>query len=139
MKIRVVTAGPSDVMLSKHAERWLYDWLLRHKIELYEYQPTVLHAKIAVCDGKWFTVGSYNINKLSAYASIELNIDVQNAELAKSVKEIIDLLIQKDCLAITPEMHSKHKNIFRQITRWSSFQLLRLIFFMLTFYYKRKK
>lgn len=139
VKIRVVTAGPSDVMLSKHAERWLYDWLLRHKIELYEYQPTVLHAKIAVCDGKWFTVGSYNINKLSAYASIELNIDVQNAELAKSVKEIIDLLIQKDCLAITPEMHSKHKNIFRQITRWSSFQLLRLIFFMLTFYYKHKK
>lgn len=139
VKIRVITAGPSDVMLSKHAERWLYDWLLRHKIELYEYQPKVLHAKIAVCDGEWFTVGSYNINKLSAYASIELNIDVQNAELAKGVEQTIALIIKKDCTAITPEMHSRHKNILRQLIRWSSYQTLRLIFFLLTFYYKHKK
>ena len=45
--IKVVAAGPSDVLVSKYAERWLYDWLLRNNIQLYEYQPTVLHAKIA--------------------------------------------------------------------------------------------
>lgn len=139
VRIRVIAAGPSDVMLSKHAERWLYDWLLRHSIELYEYQPKVLHAKIAVCDGEWFTVGSYNINKLSAYASIELNIDVQDAILAKDVVQMMDMFIKNDCIAITPETHHKHKNIFSQLIRWSSYQLLRLMFFMLTFYYKRKK
>lgn len=48
----VITVVPSDVMLTKHAERWLYDWLLRNKIELDEYQPVVLHAKVAACDGE---------------------------------------------------------------------------------------
>ena len=68
----------------KNAERWMYDWLLRNNIELYEYQASVLHAKVAVCDGEWATVGSYNINKISAYASIELNLDVRGANFQRS-------------------------------------------------------
>ena len=80
VKIKVITAGPSDIMLAKHAERWMYDWLLRNKIELYEYQPAILHAKVAVCDSEWITIGSYNLNNISAYASIELNLDVHNAD-----------------------------------------------------------
>ena len=50
VKIKVVIAGSSDIMLAKYAERWMYDWLLRNKIELYEYQPAILNAKVAVCE-----------------------------------------------------------------------------------------
>ena len=48
VSVKVIAAGSSDVMLAKHAERWLYDWLLRKGVELYEYQQNVLHGKLAV-------------------------------------------------------------------------------------------
>ncbi|MEJ0105931.1 MAG: phospholipase D-like domain-containing protein [Bacteroidota bacterium] len=59
----------------------MYDWLLRNNIELYEYQASILHAKVAACDDELLTIGSYNINNISAYASIELNLDVRTAGL----------------------------------------------------------
>ena len=139
VKIMVITAGRSDVMLSKHAERWLYDWLLRNKIQLYEYQPAVLHAKIALCDSEWLTIGSYNINNLSAYASIELNVDVINRVFVTEVEKKIQKIIEEDCLPITLDQHLKHKNIFIQLVRWCAYQILRVVLFMLTFYYTQKK
>ncbi|MGE5106412.1 MAG: phospholipase D-like domain-containing protein, partial [Sphingobacteriales bacterium] len=76
IKVKVIMAGLSDVKTAKLAERYMYDWLLRNKVEIYEYQENVLHGKIAVCDSEWMTIGSYNVNDISAYASIELNLDV---------------------------------------------------------------
>lgn len=138
VKIKVIIAGTSDIGLAKHAERWLYDWLLRNKIELYEYQPCILHAKVAVCDSKWATIGSYNINNISAYASIELNLDVDNAAFAGSMQQTLENIIQKDCLAITAEKYIRTKNVFKQFANWSSYILIRVIFYLLTFYYKQK-
>jgi cardiolipin synthase A/B len=138
VKIKVITAGPSDVMLAKYAERWLYDWLLRNKIELYEYQSVVLHAKVAVCDGEWLTIGSYNINNVSAYASIELNLDVHKPDLAASTEELINMIVENHCVPITLKNHVRSKNIFKQFTRWFSYQFIRTVFYLLTFYYKQK-
>ena len=139
VKIKVVIAGSSDIMLAKYAERWMYDWLLRNKIKLYEYQPTILHAKVAVCDSEWLTIGSYNVNNISAYASIELNLDVSNADFAKAVEQILETIIQDECVAITKEVHSQTKNIFRQFIRWCSYQIIRIVYYLLTFYYKQRR
>jgi len=138
VKIKVIVAGISDVAIAKYAERWMYDWLLRNNIELYEYQPTVLHAKIAVCDCEWLTIGSYNINNISAYASIELNLDVYNAAFALQTENKIEEIVKNDCLAITRERHIKSKNIFVQFARWSCYQFIRLTFYLFTFYFKHK-
>ena len=134
--VRVITAGRSDVMLSKYAERWLYDWLLRNKIELYEYQKNILHGKIAVCDDQWITIGSYNINNISTYAGIELNLDVRNAAFAKEVRKTLEEIIINDCVHVTPEHHIKTKNIFKQFVRWFSYQFIRAAFYVFTFYFK---
>ena len=138
VKIKVITAGPSDIMLAKHAERWMYDWLLRNKIELFEYQPAILHAKVAVCDSEWLTVGSYNLNDISAYASIELNLDVRSADLATALEQTMETIIQNECVAITKEEHIQSKNIFLQFIRWCSYQFIRIAFYLLTFYYKQR-
>lgn len=138
VKIKVIVAGISDVAVAKYAERWMYDWLLRNNIELYEYQPTVLHAKIAVCDSEWLTIGSYNLNNISAYASIELNLDVYNAAFALQTENKIEDIIKNDCLAITSERHKQSKNILVQFIRWSSYQFIRLTFYLFTFYFKHK-
>jgi cardiolipin synthase A/B len=135
--IRVIAAGRSDVMLAKHAERWLYDWLLRNGIELYEYQKNILHGKLAVCDDEWMTLGSYNINNISAYASIELNLDVRKPVFVQSVRQTLDTIIAEDCVQITADYHVQTKNIFRQLQRWLSYHAIRLIFYIFTFYYRR--
>ena len=54
----------------------------KNGIEIYEYQPSVLHAKLAVADGRWVTMGSYNVNNISAFANLELNLDVRNRVVA---------------------------------------------------------
>lgn len=138
VKIKVITAGPSDIMLAKYAERWMYDWLLRNKIELFEYQPSILHAKVAVCDSEWLTIGSYNVNNISAYASIELNLDVRSADFAKGVEQVLEIIIQNECVAITKNKHIHTKNIFKQFIRWCSYQFIRIVFYLLTFYFKQR-
>jgi cardiolipin synthase len=139
VRISVVIAGPSDVMIAKHAERWLYDWLLRHQITLYEYQPTVLHAKMAICDEKLVTVGSYNINNISTYASIELNLDILDGQFASSCVERVENIIAHDCKKITLEEHWKAKHPFIQLMRWASYQFIRISFYLLTFFYKQRR
>jgi cardiolipin synthase A/B len=138
VKITVITAGRSDIMLTKHAERFLYNWLLKHQITLYEYQPAILHAKIAVCDEQWLTVGSYNINNISAYASIELNLDVQDAALARQTENLLQQIITKDCLPITPEGFTRTNSVFKRFIRWGAYHIIRVVFYMLTFYYKQR-
>lgn len=138
VRIRVILAGRSDVLLTKPAERWLYDWLLRNNIQLYEYQPSVLHAKLAICDSEWLTIGSYNINDLSAYASIELNLDVHDPSLAIKAEQVVNDITRNDTVRVTLSQHKRTKNMFRQLGRWLSYQFIRVIVNLLTFYYKQR-
>jgi cardiolipin synthase len=136
--IKVIMAGKSDVAIAKYAERWLYDWLLRNHIQLYEFQPNVLHGKIAVSDESLVTIGSYNINNISTYASLEMNIDIKDDGFAKKVKDEMEKIITSDCISITTELHKKRKNSLKQFSRWLSYQTIRFLFFLFTFYFKRK-
>ena len=138
VKIRVITAGRSDVILSKPAERWLYDWLLRNGIELYEYQTNILHSKLAVCDDEWMTIGSYNINSISAYASIELNVDVMDPVFVKKVRQELEAIIAEECICVSADVHAKANNIFKQFIRWFSYQFIRMVVYLFTFYFKQR-
>ena len=136
--VKVIVAGKSDLLVAKNAERFLYDWLLRNNIEIYEYQNNILHGKIAVCDSKWVTIGSYNINDISAYASVELNLDVRNSSFAKKVEQTLHKIILTSCSAITKERHIRSKNVLKQFFRWLSYELFRLTFHAFTFYFRQK-
>ncbi|MEX6690905.1 phospholipase D-like domain-containing protein [Danxiaibacter flavus] len=137
VNIRVITTGISDVHLVKHAERWLYGWLLRKGVEIFEYQKSVLHGKLAVCDDKWMTIGSYNINDISTYASIELNLDVHQPAFSRQTRLELDNIIQKDCIKITAPGYNYTTNIFEQLIRWISYRIFRIVFRVFTFYFKR--
>lgn len=138
VKIKVVLAGLSDVMLAKYAERYIYDWMLRNKIKIYEYQGTVLHGKVAVCDNEWMTIGSYNVNNISAYASIELNLDVHNPSFALKVDQTIEQIIKENCVEITEERLAKTTTIIKRLVRWSSYEIIKLGFYLFTFYFRHK-
>ncbi|HZV45232.1 MAG TPA: phospholipase D-like domain-containing protein [Saprospiraceae bacterium] len=138
IKIKIILAGQSDVMLAKRAERWYYDWLLRNGIELFEYQENILHGKLATADDQWMTIGSYNINDISAYASIELNLEVADPVFAKQTRLMLEKLMLNGCVPITPEKYTRSKNIFKQFINWLSYEVFRVLFFLFTFYFKQR-
>ena len=139
VKIRIITAGLSDIKMAKYAERWLYTWLLRVGVELFEYQENILHGKVAVCDDRWMTIGSYNINNISAYASIELNLDVHSDEFTKEVREKMDVIIQESCIRIIPKDFIKTNSVFKKIGRWLSYQCIRFVLYLFTFYFTKQR
>ncbi len=131
--VQLVLTGISDISLAKYGERYLYDWLLRHHIQIYEYQKNVLHGKIATSDGHWVTVGSYNVNNLSAYASIELNLEVKNELFAKQVEDTLTSIIEEECVQITKESYKREINIIKRILQGVSYNILRFMLVLFTF------
>lgn len=136
--IRIIVAEKSDVKLAKHAERYMYRWMLKRNIKLYEYTKSVLHGKMATRDHKWVTIGSYNVNDISAYASVELNIDVNDPEFATQVQQKLESVLQHDCVLVTEEAFNKKYNIFQRFIQYCSYWLVRIIFYLFTFYFKQK-
>ena len=137
--IKVVLAGISDIALSKYAERYMYRWMLKNNVEIYEYQKTVLHGKMAVCDDQWMTVGSYNLNNLSAYASVELNFDVKDPEFAKTINRRLQTIIDTDCQRITLKKYDKKTGWVEHVAQKLAYYLLRVILFLFTFYFRQKE
>lgn len=138
VKVRVVLAGTSDVAISKHAERYLYRWMLRHNIEIYEYQPTVLHAKVSVVDGDWLTLGSYNINDISTFASVELNLEVRDKDLALQAQREIDRVVREHCVHINTNTFPIKLFSFRQFKQWLAYFSIRLVLNLSTFYFRQE-
>lgn len=139
VRVVVITAGQSDIRISKNAERWLYDWLLRNKVTLYEYQPSVLHAKVAIADDHWMTIGSYNINDISTYVSIELNLDIVDAGFTAKVRDLVEHIMDNDCKKITKEEAAFPKNIFTRFIQWASYRVIRVLIYLFTFYFKQHR
>jgi cardiolipin synthase len=139
VKIQVVLAGTSDVKTAKFAERYLYRWMFRHGISIYEYQPTVLHAKMCIVDSESMTIGSYNINGLSAYASIELNLDVKNERIAGKFEKQVKQIMADDCKVVKADDYVYHLFTPRQLLYWLSYQLMNLVLTVATFYYKQRE
>jgi cardiolipin synthase len=138
VQIKIILAGPCDVRIAKNAERYLYSWMLKNNIEIYEYQPNVLHAKIAVTDGHWITIGSYNINNISAHASIELNLDVRNRLFAQKVQQEMEQIIERDCIRITAENYQATKSFFKTLWQKASYFFIKIMLNLFTFYFKRE-
>lgn len=85
--VRVLLPGENDVPAVQHASRRLYGWLMKQGISLYEWQGTVLHAKTAVIDDRWCTVGTYNMDYRSWRANLEVNVAVEDHGVAAALAE----------------------------------------------------
>lgn len=138
VKIKVILAGKSDIVLSKNAERYLYDWLLKKNIEIYEYQRAVLHAKMSVADEQRVTIGSFNVNNISAYASLELNMDVKSPAFGGYIQEFMNDIMANDCRQITRENYVSSTNFFRKLWQKASYTLVNWITTLFTFYFKQE-
>lgn len=82
VSVKILVPGRSDVPSVWHAGRRRYDHLLTHGVKLYEWLGPNLHAKTAVIDGSWCTVGSYNLDHRSLFQNLEVNLHVLDSEIA---------------------------------------------------------
>ena len=112
--------------------------MLKNKIAIFEYQETVLHAKVATCDGVWTTVGSYNVNNISAYASLELNLDIRDPGFAGITTDMMETIIQDHCKEITPENYLNKVNFFTRVWQRFSYGVFNTVLKLFTFYFRQE-
>jgi cardiolipin synthase len=133
--IKIVLSAESDAPVFKRATNFLYDFILRNNIKIYEYLPSNLHAKVATVDGLWSTIGSYNMNHLSDYGSVEMNADILDKGFAEKFELLLRNIIEKDCRQVTFDEYIHRKTWLFQVTDWFSYQMIRVlmrIMFLLT-------
>lgn len=138
VKIHLVLTGDADVPLAKYAERYLYNRLFRSGIVIYEYLPNVLHGKAGICDNEWATVGSYNLNNISAFASIELNLDVKDNKLVAQFADAVNAIIAEECVQITNYRQGNYPNVVKKLMYYLSYRIIQLLFFLFTFYFTQQ-
>jgi cardiolipin synthase len=128
VRVRIITGAKSDVKISKYARQYLYNWMLGNGVEIYEYQKSVVHAKIAVVDKQWATIGSYDLNNLSLSGNIEMNLDILNGDFATEFQNRLLKIIEQDCILITHSAIIKSNSFIKKPVMWASYQMVRLFF-----------
>lgn len=137
VKIKIILSGVSDLPIVMRATRYLYSSLLKQKIELLEWNKSVLHGKIALVDGEWATIGSFNINHLSSYGSIEMNVEINSSTFSLKLDEHLKHILTQ-CETITFETITSRKGILESIKNWIAYRLVRIALIIMTYIpYKR--
>ena len=94
VRVTVLLQARVEYVLMRHASRALYRQLLDAGVRIFEYHQSFMHAKVAVIDGEWATVGSSNIDPLSLLLAREANVFVRDAafaaELLSSLRRAMD-------------------------------------------------
>lgn len=86
VKVTLLLQGRYEYFMQYYAARPVYGVLLRAGIDIHEYSPSFLHAKVAVVDGRWATVGSSNIDPLSLLLAREANVLIEDRAFAQSLR-----------------------------------------------------
>jgi cardiolipin synthase len=127
VKVRLVLQGKADYQLARFAASALYAELQSRGIRIFEYVPAFLHAKVALVDERWATVGSSNIDPLSLLLNLEANVIVRdfvfNAELAKRFDEAVAVSHEVDVKSSLPLWYGAWR---RAVVAWLAYVYLRV-------------
>ncbi len=87
VRVALLLQGRAEYVLQHYASRALYGPFLDAGIEIHEYQKSYMHAKVAVIDGHWATVGSSNIDPFSLLLAREANVVIEETGFAGELRE----------------------------------------------------
>jgi cardiolipin synthase A/B len=124
-RVQLILAGKSDVPVSQMAARSLYHRLLKAGVEIYEYQPQILHAKLISIDDAVY-VGSSNLDIRSLNLNYELMLRFVNKTVTAETREIFERTL-KYCKKIEPHEWRKTESFWqRWKNRWAHFLVARV-------------
>lgn len=89
--VKIVVPGKhADHTMTRSSGRSAYGDLLKAGVDIYEYEPTMIHAKIAIIDGVWSIAGSTNLDYRSFGINDEVNLAVMNPEVAATLTQAFE-------------------------------------------------
>ncbi len=119
VKVVLLLQGRIEFRFVHYATRAMYDELLAAGIEIYEYQPSILHAKVAVIDKHWATVGSSNIDPTSLHFSREANVVASDHAFAATLHARLDDAIRNGSTRMHPSDLARRAWHQRLLSRWA--------------------
>jgi cardiolipin synthase len=123
--VQLILPGKSDVAVSQLAGRSLYGRFLKAGVQIHEYQPQILHAKLIIADDVVY-VGSANLDPRSLDINYELMIRFENRDMAARARAIVARALAH-CRPITREGWRKSRTIWRRIKqRWAYWLVVRI-------------
>jgi len=93
VRVRLLVQGRYEHFLQYHAARPVQMRLLQAGVDIHEYAPSALHAKVAVIDRRWATVGSTNLDPLSLLLAREANVVSTDRRFAGELHQRLDGLM----------------------------------------------
>ena len=96
VRVCLLLQGRYEYFMQYYASRPVFGALLRAGVEIHEYAPSFLHAKVAVIDGRWATVGSSNLDPLSLLLAREANVVVEDRGFAMRLRERLVAAMQHE-------------------------------------------
>jgi cardiolipin synthase len=116
--VKLVLPGVSDHSMIRYAGQAFYDQLLKAGVKIFELQVAVLHAKTAVIDGAWSTIGSANIDRRSFLHNYELNVVVMDPAFGRDMESAFNEDL-RDSKQVTLEQW-KHRPWMDRIREWAA-------------------
>ena len=121
-----------EFRLLHYASRALYGQLLAAGVAIQEYHRSFLHAKVAVVDGQWATVGSSNIDPYSFLMAREANVFVRDPVFAKGLREELTKMIESGARPVPPQ-HWAERSRFAKALSWLAYGVVRAAMGMLRY------
>ncbi|WP_231713852.1 cardiolipin synthase ClsB [Desulfosarcina ovata] len=126
VRVVLLLQGLMDHRLLHSASHALYGSFLDAGIEIHEYRKSMMHAKVAVVDEHWATVGSSNLDPFSLLLSMEANVVVDDARFAIELKHSLERAIEAGARRIN-ENSWKTKSIKLRLVSWLSYGVVRFM------------
>ncbi len=126
VRVILLLQGRVDYRLLHYASHALYGSFLDAGMEIYEYHKSLMHAKVAVIDEHWATVGSSNLDPFSLLLSLEANVVVDDENFAKKLKQSLEQAIKMGARRIF-ENNWKTQPIRLRLASWLSYGLVRFM------------
>jgi cardiolipin synthase len=124
VRVRLLLQGKYEYFVPYRASRQLYGKLLAAGVEIYEYHASVLHAKVAVVDGHWATVGSSNLDPFSLLLAREANVVVRDASFAQDLQASLSEAMYSGATRVDPHTFA-HRPWWQQLVDWGASLVLR--------------
>ena len=126
VRVVLLLQGRVEYLLLHYASRALYGTLLEAGVEIHEYNQSFLHAKVAVIDGHWSTVGSSNIDPFSLMLAREANVAVEDRSFASELRASLHLALEGGAQYILKNVWM-HQPLLRRASIWLAYGVTRFL------------
>ena len=127
VKVRLILPKISDWPSYVYATQYLYSFFLRNGVEIYQWKDSILHGKLATIDGRWSTIGSFNLNYTSYQQNLEMNVDIYSESFAAQLNQKLQLLIETGCEKIEISEFIENAPFKARLMRFIYYVLLNLV------------